>query len=103
MASPEEIEAANLIVAREASNVKNWKTHAICIGLLSLLFVVNLFRGSSKNPSIINIQKCGVLDWSIFMGFIVVNIVVFYTQVIRVQSEERLKNVTKIGLCKSDI
>jgi uncharacterized membrane protein YfcA len=38
-----------------------------------------LLRGTSKNPSIINIQTCGVLDWTIFTGFIVTMIIVAYT------------------------
>jgi uncharacterized membrane protein YfcA len=62
-----------------------------------------MMRGSKKNPSIINITKCGTLDWGLFMGFILINIAVFYAQVVRVQREEQIKKVTKIGRGKSDI
>ena len=86
--SATEIAAAEKIVERERSNLLNWRVHLLCTILLALAFVVNMMRGSSKNPSIINIAKCGTLDWGLFTGFILINIAVFYTQVVRVQNEE---------------
>lgn len=56
----------------------------MCVALLFMLFVVNLLRGSSKNPSIINMAKCGVFDWTVCTTFIVVNSIVYYLQVKRV-------------------
>jgi hypothetical protein len=79
LASPDKISAATKIVDREASNLKNWRTHLLCAGSLALLFVVNLLRGSSKNPSIINLQKCSALDWTIASAFIVFNVTLSVT------------------------
>jgi len=87
-ATPEMIEAANAIVAQEKSNAKNWRCHLMCACLLGLLFVVNLMRGSKKNPSIINIQKCGGLDWTLFLGTIIFYVFIFYLNVLKVQENE---------------
>lgn len=43
------------------------------------------------------------MDWTIFTGFIVIATMVYYTQVLRVQANEEIKRVTKIGTCQSDI
>lgn len=82
---------------------ENWKTHVMSGSLLALLLLTNLMRGSSKNPSIINIQKCGGLDWFLFSSFIMMCVAVCYLQVRRVQNNERLKEITNIGTHKSDI
>lgn len=96
-ATPEQILKAEQVVAVEASNGKNWKTHLVCFCLLLLSFVVQLLRGSSKAPSIINIQQCGVIDWTIFGAFIAILLCVFYMQVLRVQGNEEVKKITGIG------
>jgi hypothetical protein len=43
--------------------------HLMNISLVGLALVVNLLRGTPKLPSIINISKCGMLDWTILLGF----------------------------------
>lgn len=68
-----------------------------------MLFVVNLMRGSSKNPSLINIKKCGLIDCLIFTSFIAFNITVTYLQVTRVQREQNIMIHTHIGISNSDI
>lgn len=101
-ATPEMIEAANAIVARESSNTANWRCHVMCSCLLACVFVVNLMRGSKKNPSIINIQKCGSLDWTLFLGSVIFYVLVFYMNVLRIQQSEHIKKVTKIGYFSTD-
>lgn len=101
-ASPEMIEAANAVVARESSNLANWKCHIMCFCLLACVFVVNMMRGSKKNPSIINIQKCGTLDWTLFLGSIIFYVLVFYMNVLKIQASEQIKKITKIGYFESD-
>lgn len=98
-----DVNRAQQIIKREQSNALNWATHVLCVFLVSLAFIVNLFRGSSKNPSIINLQRCSPIDWSIFGGFILVAIVVCYMNVQRVQEEDRVKRAVKMGISKSDL
>jgi uncharacterized membrane protein YfcA len=71
--------------------------------MLGFLFTVNLVRGSSKNPSIVNINKCGALDWSIFFGAIITYVAICYINVLRVQYTESIKKLTNIGTHKTDI
>lgn len=75
----------------------------MCACMLALLFMVNLMRGSKKNPSIINIQKCGTLDWALLFGAIIFYVGVFYTNVLRVQRQEHIKKVAKVGVHEGDI
>lgn len=75
----------------------------MCGSLLALLFLTNLMRGSSRNPSIINIAKCGALDWMLFTSFIVMCVSICYLQVRRVQQNEEVKKLTNIGTHKSDM
>lgn len=55
------------------------------IFLVALALVVNLLRGSPKNASIINIQKCGGLDWSILLGFILLALTVSFLAIGRMR------------------
>lgn len=86
-ASEAEVAAAEKIVQRESKDIANWKVHIMCLLMISVAFVANLLRGTSKNPSVINIQKCGGLDWFIFFSVIIISILVCVVQVYRVQAE----------------
>jgi uncharacterized membrane protein YfcA len=99
----DDLYTAQQIVKREGSNWLNWMTHLICTLLVTSAFAVNLIRGSAKNPSIVNLQKCGVVDWSIFWGFIVMACFLSYLSVQRVKEEDRIKRAVKVGVCKSDL
>jgi uncharacterized membrane protein YfcA len=101
--SQEVIEAAEKIVKTEKSNLLNWKCHVLCTVELAVLFLVNLMRGSKKNPSIINIQKCGGLDWFIFITAILFYVMLFQINVVAVQKAEQIKKIAKIGTHPSDI
>ena len=65
--------------------------------------MVNLMRGSSKNPSIINIQKCGALDWTLYFGTIAFYTFVFYLNTGKIQKQEAIKKEANIGVYKDDI
>lgn len=54
----------------EANDFAQWRCHVMNISLVGLALAVNLLRGTPKMPSIININKCGFLDWAILAGFI---------------------------------
>ena len=62
---------------------------AVFIIVVSL--VVNFLRGSRKTPSIIGITKCGTLDWTIFMVFIVIALSMSYIGVRINKYEQKLK------------
>jgi hypothetical protein len=53
-----------------------WKVHVINIFLVGFSLLVNMLRGSPKTPSIIGISKCGVMDFTLLLGFIMFNLVV---------------------------
>jgi len=75
-ASPEttdqavELEQLDGILKKESSDFRQWPAHFMNIFLVGLALVTNLLRGSPKNPSILNISKCGAIDWSILGGFV---------------------------------
>ena len=73
---------------------------AIFITLVSL--AVNLLRGSRKTPSIIGITKCGMLDWSIFLAFIIIALTLSYIGVRINKREQRLKELGG-ATCQSDL
>ena len=75
----------------------------MCAALVSLAFVVSLFRGSKRNPSIVNMQKCSSADVGLLIVFLSTCALVAYMQLNRCQLEEQLKKITKLGTCKSDI
>lgn len=62
---------------------------ALLIIVISL--VVNFLRGSRKTPSIIGITKCGTLDWSIFLSFVVIAFALSYVGVRINKREQELK------------
>lgn len=75
----------------------------MCACELAVLFLVNLMRGSSKNPSIISIEKCSRLDWFIFVTAILFYVILFQLNVVAVQKTEQIKKLAKIGTHPSDI
>jgi len=64
------------IIVEEGSELKMWKVHAMNIFLVAFSLLVNLLRGSPKTQSIIGISKCGVVDFTLLLGFIMFNLVV---------------------------
>ena len=72
------------------------------IVIITVSLVVNFLRGSRKNPSIIGLEKCGTLDWSIFFAFIAIALLMTYIAVKINMREQALKE--KAGcICASDI
>ena len=53
--------------------------------------MVNLFRGSPKNASIIGMDKCGAASWSLLASFIVLCLVLTFINVKQVRHEDALK------------
>lgn len=79
------------IVDVEKSHVKQWRKHLMAVFIIVVSLVVNFLRGSRKTPSIIGITKCGTLDWSIFLTFIVIALLMSYVGVRINKREQRLK------------
>ena len=62
---------------------------------------VNLIRGSPKNESIIGLDTCSTISWSLLTGLTVICILVTWYNVKQVQYEQRLKAKFNCGLSKS--
>jgi len=75
-----------------------WKVHAINIFLVAFSLLVNLLRGSPKTQSIIGISKCGVVDFTLLLGFIMFNLVVTSMAVISGQRRQHLKEKFNKGI-----
>ena len=50
--------------------------HGLNLFLVAFALLVNLLRGSPKTDSIIGLTKCGVMDFTLLLGFIMVNLIV---------------------------
>ena len=55
------------------SESKNWqpKKMSIILGLPIVLFIVQLLRGSGKEPSIIGSTRCSSIDWVLYAALII--------------------------------
>ena len=69
--SQREIDELEELLEDEKSHARQWKKHLLAIFIISISLLVNLIRGSKRSPSIIGIERCGELDWSIFTAYVV--------------------------------
>ena len=67
----------------------------LAIFVISVSLLVNMLRGSKRTPSIIEIEKCGQLDWTIFGIYILISIVLSFVGVLINRREQTLKR--KVG------
>jgi hypothetical protein len=49
-----------------------WDKHAICFVVLGSQIIINVFRGSKANPSVIGVEHCGVVDWLLFSLYLII-------------------------------
>ena len=70
----EEIEQLDNLLEDEKSHARQWRKHMLAIFVISVSLLVNMLRGSKRTPSIIEIEKCGQLDWTIFISYILISI-----------------------------
>ena len=64
--------------------------------------LVNLIRGSPKNSSIVGLQTCGGISWTILVGFVLLCGLVTLYSIKEVRREYLVKK--ELGaLCSSDI
>ena len=64
--------------------------------------LVNLIRGSPKNDSIVDLDKCGAPSWLLLAGFIILCLLVIWYNVKVVRKELSLKKKYN-ATCPSDI
>ena len=64
--------------------------------------LVNLIRGSPKNDSIVDLDKCGAVSWILLAFFIILCLLVIWYNVVKVRQELRLKKKYN-ETCASDI
>jgi uncharacterized membrane protein YfcA len=73
------------------------------ISLVGLALAVNLLRGTPKLPSLINIDKCGTLDWSILLGFMAFAISCTVLATTKVKKNQALKRKLDGELLKGTV
>jgi hypothetical protein len=56
-----------------------------------VLALVNLFRGSKRNPSIFGVERCSIADWTALGFFLIVCIIVSYLSILLVRREQKIK------------
>lgn len=72
---------------KEQSNVLQWPVHLCAASCVAIAFVTSLLRGSPKSTSIIGIDRCGVLDWSILAAFFTTMVLFIVARVSIVREE----------------
>jgi len=55
--------------------------HGLGIFFVLLSILVNVLRGSKKAESVIDIDKCGALDWSIFAVYVIISLTISFVAV----------------------
>ena len=75
----------------------------LAIFVISVSLLVNLLRGSKRTPSIIAIEKCGQLDWTIFSIYIIFSITLSFIGVLINHREQNLKRKVGKGIVQSDL
>jgi len=71
MGSEEDRKELAALLLAESTPCGNWRKHLLAFSTVLISLAVNFIRGSKKSPSLIGMEKCGVMDWSIF-GFFVI-------------------------------
>jgi hypothetical protein len=71
MGSEEDRKELAALLLAESTPCGNWRKHLLAFSTVMISLAVNFIRGSKKSPSLIGMEKCGVMDWSIF-GFFVI-------------------------------
>ena len=79
--TPEEQNELIQMLEAEKSHFKQWRKHLMAILIILISLTVNFLRGSRRTPSIVGITKCGTLDWTIFLSFIVIALLLSYVGV----------------------
>ena len=89
--SQREIDELEELLEDEKSHARQWKKHLLAIFIISISLLVNLIRGSKRSPSIIGIERCGELDWSIFAIYVLGSLCLSFAGVYINKKEQDLK------------
>jgi hypothetical protein len=76
-ASEEDKKTLKALLEAENSHAKQWPKHLMALGVVVANLIVTLLRGS-KSIQIIPIERCGVIDWSLFTIFVLIMFVASY-------------------------
>lgn len=93
---------ALLVHAQETTHLQ-WKKQLLNFFVFFCLTLVNLFRGSKKAPSIINMKRCSPADWCSLFAFCLICICVIAYALKIFKREQWLKENHGRGLCSTDI
>ena len=61
------------------------------LGMVLILFLVQISRGSGKDPSIIDSTRCTAMDWSLFVILLIASLIMTLIAVIVQRKEYCLK------------
>ena len=61
------------------------------LGMVLILFLVQISRGSGKEPSILDSKRCTTMDWSLFLILLIASIIMTLIAVIVQRREYRHK------------
>jgi len=88
---------------REKTDLGQWRHHVSAFILICTSFTVLLLRGSSKFPSVVGIDKCGVYDFAILALFLAFNAFMIQYEVRRVRRVQILKSEQGKGLSEGEV
>ena len=75
------------ILKKESSNLRQWRAHLCALTCVLIAFATSLLRGSPKSESVIGIERCGVLDWTILIAFLITMSMIIMERVSVVRKE----------------
>lgn len=81
-----EIHLVERMLEREKTHAQ-WDKHLLCLIVLVSQCLINLFRGSKANPSIVGIEHCGPVDWVLFALYLAICCVMSVVSIKRVMAE----------------
>lgn len=97
-----ELHTLSKLAAREQSHAQ-WKKQSICLGLISLLILMNLSLGSSEKPSIEGIKSCSALYWLIQVAFIAICFLVTWYSIRLNKREQDLRKKFGVNYIEGEI
>ena len=87
----QELNDLKALVEAEKTHYLQWKKQLIVFTMIACVIVMNLFLGSSSNPSIVGIKECSVWYFLVEASFVLICICVTYIAIAINRQEQQLK------------
>jgi len=78
------------IIEGESTNLQ-WKKLGLSWGLMIIMTVVSILRGSSKETSLLESERCDVIDWSLFIALMLTCVFFFLVGILIIAKEYQRK------------